>query len=80
MKIFIFSKKCFIKYNNIKVLKIIFNKQSFEVMNNYVPTIGNIDFLLFYIKNKFYKIKLKNSHFICKNIELKIVCDNYEFL
>ncbi|XZR53011.1 MAG: hypothetical protein ACM3Q5_00055 [Candidatus Carsonella ruddii] len=80
MKIFIFSKKCFIKYNNIKILKIIFKKQSFEIMNNYVPTIGNIDFILFYLKNKFFKIKLINSYFIFKNIELKIICDNYEFL
>ncbi|WMC19275.1 MAG: hypothetical protein NVS84_00050 [Candidatus Carsonella ruddii] len=80
MKIFIFSKKNFLKYNNIKVLKIIFKKQSFEIMNNYVPTIGNIDYILFYLKNQFFKIKLVNSYFICKNIELKIVCDNYEFL
>ncbi|WGS66678.1 hypothetical protein MEJ65_00055 [Candidatus Carsonella ruddii] len=80
MKIFIFSKKCFIKYNNIKILKIIFKKQSFEIMNNYVPTIGNIEFVFFYLKNKFYKIRLKNSYFISKNIELKIICDKYEFL
>ncbi|WMC19873.1 MAG: hypothetical protein NVS86_00050 [Candidatus Carsonella ruddii] len=80
MKIFIFSKKSFVKYNNIKILKIFYKKQSFEIMNNYVPTIGNIEFILFYFKNKFFKIKLKKSFFIHKNTELKIICDNYEFL
>ncbi|BFI90829.1 hypothetical protein [Candidatus Carsonella ruddii] len=80
MKIFIFSRKCFIKYNNIKILKIFFKKKSFSIMNNYVPTIKNIDFVLFYLKNKFFKIRLKNSFFIHRNIELKIICDNYEFL
>ncbi|XZR52602.1 MAG: hypothetical protein ACM3Q7_00055 [Candidatus Carsonella ruddii] len=80
MKIFIFSKKRFIKYNNIKILKIFFKKQSFEIMNNHVSIIGNIEYILFNLKNKFYKIRLKNSYFIQKNIELKIICDNYEFL
>lgn len=80
MKIYIFSKNSFIKYGNIKILRISFKKKSFGIMDNYVPTIGNIDFLLFYLNNKFYKIKLKNSFFTHKSKEIKIICDSYEFL
>ncbi|AFP83865.1 hypothetical protein [Candidatus Carsonella ruddii] len=80
MKIYIFSENNFFKLENLIIVKIFFKNKSFQIMNNYVPTIGNIDFLFFNLKNKFYKIKLKNSFFVQKKKELKIICDNYEFL
>ncbi|AFP84057.1 putative F0F1-type ATP synthase epsilon subunit [Candidatus Carsonella ruddii HT isolate Thao2000] len=80
MNIYIFSEKNFFKLEKITIIKIFFKNKSFQIMNNYIPTIGNIEFLFFYYKNNFCKIKLYNSFFIQKKKELKIICDKYEFL
>ncbi|WP_433927842.1 hypothetical protein [Candidatus Carsonella ruddii] len=79
MKIFIYSILSNINYNNIKIIKIYDEYESYSLMNNHVPSIGKLIFIIFLNNNKLLKINFNNAVYIQKNKNLNIICENYEF-
>ncbi|AGS06500.1 hypothetical protein [Candidatus Carsonella ruddii] len=80
MNVFIISEFNEVFYDDINLVRLFFNKNSFSVMNNHVPTIGRMSLISFKKKDKIYLYCLKNAHFIQKKKNLNIICDNYELL